>query len=93
MAYKPIVLLEEAVKFFERILSTHIVLHLCEVVPYLLDAQFGFRDGRSTVDAVLRLRAVGEEALACGGVLLAVSLDIANVFNSLPFSCISDTIL
>ncbi|CAB3237922.1 unnamed protein product [Arctia plantaginis] len=76
-AYRPIVLLDEAGKLFERVLSARIVRHLCEVGPDLSDAQFGFRAGRSTVDAVLRLRAVTEEAVSCGGVLLAVSLDIA----------------
>ncbi|CAB3254559.1 unnamed protein product [Arctia plantaginis] len=91
-AYRPIVLLDEAGKLFERVLSARIVRHLCEVGPDLSDAQFGFRAGRSTVDAVLRLRAVTEEAVSCGGVLLAVSLDIANVVNSLPFSCIREAL-
>ncbi|CAB3236247.1 unnamed protein product [Arctia plantaginis] len=91
-AYRPIVLLDEAGKLFERVLSARIVRHLCEVGPDLSDAQFGFRAGRSTVDAVLRLRAVTEEAVSCGGVLLAVSLDIANAFNSLPFSCIREAL-
>ncbi|CAB3224110.1 unnamed protein product [Arctia plantaginis] len=36
--------------------------------------------------------AVAEEAVSCGGVLLAVSLDIANAFNSLPFNCIREAL-
>ncbi|CAB3235600.1 unnamed protein product [Arctia plantaginis] len=91
-AYRPIVLLDEAGKLFERVLSARIVRHLCEVGPDLSDAQFGFRAGRSTIDAVMRLRAVTEEAVSCGGVVLAVSLDIANAFNSLPFSCIREAL-
>ncbi|CAB3230287.1 unnamed protein product [Arctia plantaginis] len=91
-AYRPIVLLDEAGKLFERVLSARIVRHLCEVGPDLSDAQFGFREGRSTIDAVMRLRAVTEEAVSCGGVVLAVSLDIANAFNSLPFSCIREAL-
>lgn len=38
-----------------------IVRHLYEMGPDLSDAQFGFREGRSTVDAVMLLRAVTEE--------------------------------
>ncbi|CAB3229252.1 unnamed protein product [Arctia plantaginis] len=91
-AYRPIVLLDEAGKLFERVLSARIVRHLCEVGPDLSDAQFGFREGRSTIDAIMRLRAVTEEAVSCGGVVVAVSLDIANAFNSLPFSCIREAL-
>ncbi|CAB3252341.1 unnamed protein product [Arctia plantaginis] len=89
-AYRPIVLLDEAGKLLERVLSARIVRHLCEVGPDLSDAQFGLREGRSTIDAVMRLRVMTEEAVSCGGVMLAVSLDIANAFNSLPFSCIRE---
>lgn len=60
--------------------------------PDLSDAQFRFQTGRSTVDAMLHLRPVTEDAVDCGGVLLAVSWDIANAFNSLPFSCIRKAI-
>ncbi|CAB3234516.1 unnamed protein product [Arctia plantaginis] len=64
-AYRSIVLLDEAGKLFERVLSARIVRHLYEVGPDLSDAQFGCRAGRSTVDAVLRLRAVTEEREPC----------------------------
>lgn len=66
---------------FARILSARIVQHLCEVGPDLLDDQFGLREGRSKVDATMRLRAVTEAAVKCGGVLLKVSLNIANAFK------------
>jgi len=58
------------------------------VGPDLADCQFGFREGRSTVDAVKRVRAFSDKAVSRGGVALAVSLDIANAFNSLPWGCI-----
>ncbi|XP_025153573.1 uncharacterized protein LOC112588302 [Harpegnathos saltator] len=48
--------------------------------------QYGFRPGRSTLDAIQQVRdlarAVMEER---GRVLLAVSLDITNAFNTLPW--------
>lgn len=91
-AYRPIVLLDEAGKMLEKILAARIVRHLEAVGPNLSDAQFGFRAGRSTVDAILRLKADAMDAVAQGGVLLAVSLDIANAFNTLPFSCIEEAL-
>ncbi|RVE47213.1 hypothetical protein evm_008181 [Chilo suppressalis] len=44
----------------------------------------------STVEAILKVRALSEEATGLGRVLIAVSLDISNVFNTLPFSCIEE---
>lgn len=40
---------------------------------------------RSTTDAIVRLRSLIEEDERRKGVALAVSLDIANAFNSLPW--------
>lgn len=90
--YRPIVLLDEAGKLFERILASRIVRHLTEVGPDLAECQYGFREGRSTIDAVKRVKALSDEAVARGGVLLAVSLDIANAFNTLPFSVVGEAL-
>lgn len=62
---------------------------LYEMGPDLSDDQSDFREGRTTVDTVLHLRGLAKEAVSYGSVLLAVSLDIANEFSSLPFSCIT----
>ncbi|KAA5634946.1 reverse transcriptase family protein, partial [Pseudomonas aeruginosa] len=86
--YRPIVLLDEVGKLLERILAARIIQHLVRVGPDLSAEQYGFREGRSTVDAILRVRALSEEAVSRGGVALAVSLDIANAFNTLPWSVI-----
>ncbi|TLM46166.1 reverse transcriptase family protein, partial [Acinetobacter baumannii] len=86
--YRPIVLLDEVGKLLERILAARIIQHLVMVGPDLSAEQYGFREGRSTVDAILRVRALSEEAVSRGGVALAVSLDIANAFNTLPWSVI-----
>ncbi|XP_072746727.1 uncharacterized protein [Anoplolepis gracilipes] len=53
-------------------------------VPSLHEEQYGFREGRSTVDAVLRVRALTESAVERGRVALAVALDVSNAFNILP---------
>ncbi|CAG4927182.1 unnamed protein product [Colias eurytheme] len=89
-AYRPIVLLDEAGKLFERINSSRIQTHLSGIGPDLQDAQFGFRRGRSTVDAIARLRDICEGCVSQGGVALAVSLDISNAFNTLPWDKILD---
>ena len=52
--------------------------------------QFGFRPGRSTVGAILRLRSLMERAISRGRVCMAVSLDISNAFNTLPWSKIRE---
>lgn len=47
--------------------------------------QFGFRRGRSTIDALTEVKKFIEFTLRDDGVALAVSLDIANAFNSLQW--------
>jgi hypothetical protein len=88
-AYRPIVLLDEASKLLERVVAARLNRHLEGIGPDLSDHQFGFRRGRSTIDAIARVRTLAEEAVAQGEVVLAVSLDIANAFNSLPWACIT----
>lgn len=64
--------------------SARNVRHLCEVD--LSDAQFRFREFNGRCHVVLEGR--DRRGSGCGGVLLTVSSDIANTFNSLPFICI-----
>jgi len=66
---------------FERLLVARLKRHPSLLGPDLADYQFGFREGRSTVEAILRVRALSDEAVSRGGVALAVSLDIANAFK------------
>ncbi|CAK1593609.1 unnamed protein product [Parnassius mnemosyne] len=91
-AYRPIVLLDEAGKLLERIVADRLVSHLWREGPDLDENQFGFRRGRSTIDAITRVRALAEETVSRGGVVLAVSLDISNAFNTLPWSCIREAL-
>ncbi|XP_026744691.1 uncharacterized protein LOC113506027 [Trichoplusia ni] len=86
--YRPVVLLDEAGKLFERIIAARIVRHLERTGPSLSDCQYGFRARRSTVDAIKVVQEFAADAVARGGVAVAVSLDIANAFNSLPHQCI-----
>lgn len=92
-AFRPICLLDEVGKLFERIIANRVLRHLSQDGPDLSDSQFGFRRGRSTVDAILRVRTLSEEAVSQGRVVLAISLDIVNAFNSLPWSAIMEGLI
>jgi len=88
-SYRPICLLNESGKLFERVLAERLRTHL-EETNGLSQEQYGFRRGRSTVDAILRLRSIVEEATGEGRMVILVCLDIANAFNSLPWSVIRE---
>ncbi|CAH2100621.1 unnamed protein product [Euphydryas editha] len=92
-AVRPVVLLNEAGKALEKIVVSRLVQHLEEGSgPGLSEFQFGFRARRSTVDALKRLRAVTGEAKHGREVVVVVSLDIANAFNSLPHVVIREAL-
>ena len=76
---------DEADKFFERIIT---VRFLSRIGPNLKECQYGFRESRSTIDAVKNVKALLEDITSRGrSVMLAVSLDITNAFNTLPWEC------
>ena len=82
-AFRPVCLLDEASKLLERMATAHLESHLSRSDPGLHDSQFGFRRGRSTADAVARVRSLVEGAERRSCVALAVSL--VNAFNSIPW--------
>lgn len=84
-AYRPICILDETGKLLERILANRLLYHLGRTGPDLNDRQYGFRRGRSTVDAIRRVLATAERANSSGRVAIGVSLDIANAFNTIPW--------
>ncbi|CAK9820194.1 Putative 115 kDa protein in type-1 retrotransposable element R1DM [Anthophora quadrimaculata] len=91
-AYRPICLLDEAGKLFERVLASRLVHHLSAVGPDLCEEQYGFRKGRSTLDAIRRVRTLAEAAVSEGGVAIAVSVDIVNAFNTLPWGAVREAL-
>lgn len=91
-AYRPICLLDEAGKILERIIADRLVYHLSLDGPNLSEEQYGFRARRSTIDAVLRVRSIAKAAREGGRVLLAVSLDISNAFNTLPWHRVEEAL-
>ncbi|XP_011707944.1 PREDICTED: uncharacterized protein LOC105462792 [Wasmannia auropunctata] len=92
-SYRPICLLNELGKMMERIIVRRIRKCIREGTG-LSDDQFGFREQRSTSDAILRLRSLldsvyGEERQHA----IAVSLDVTNAFNSLPWKGIRQALV
>ena len=85
--------LSEITKFFERVVARRLQHHLEGTGPDLSDQQYGFRSGRSTMDAILEVKSYAQDAVARGDGVLAVSLDIANAFNSLPWPCIKEALI
>lgn len=66
---------------------------LFRVGPDLADNQYDLRHGCSTVDAIMRVRALAEEAVSRDEVVLVVSLDVANAFDTLPWSYIREALV
>lgn len=91
-SYRPICLINELGKLCERVISNRITQHLSREGPDLADHQFGFRCGRSTLDAIARVRSLADKQTSQGRVVLAISLDIKNAFNSLPWDRIRDAL-
>lgn len=91
-AYRPIVLLNEIGKLFERIIAKRLLEHLEREGNNLASCQFGFRRNRSTLHAVLRVKNIAQDAVARGDVVIAVSLDISNAFNTLPWAAIKEAL-
>lgn len=85
LAYRPICLLDEAGKTMERIIVGRINKHLEERGPNLHSLQFGFHPRIFINDAVLFVKRFVRQEWQNGRVVIAVSLDITNAFNSLPW--------
>lgn len=92
-AYRPIFLLGEAGKMLEYIVASRLTQHLEGDGPNLVEDQFGFRRGRSTIDAIRHIRSLVGATVSRGGVNVAVSLDISNAFNSLPWNAIREALI
>jgi hypothetical protein len=83
-AFRTLCLLDEVGYVLESVVAARMVVHMSRALPGIQEGQYGFRRGRSTTDAIGRVRSFIEEGERRGWVALAVSLDIVNTFNSLP---------
>ncbi|KAF0715677.1 Uncharacterized protein FWK35_00027935 [Aphis craccivora] len=86
LSYHPLCMLDTTGKLFERIVCNRIEEALDKERTGLAENQYGFRKGRSTIDAIQRVLTEVTEAGA-GTIYqrqlcVLVTLDVANAFNS-----------
>jgi hypothetical protein len=91
-AYRPICLLDEVGELLERVIAARLKAHMTQRESGWHDSQYGFQQGRSTVDAVGRVRSMAEDVVLREGVALAVSLDVTNAFNTIPWARIVEAL-
>lgn len=93
-AYRLICLLGEEGKLLEREIARRLTMHMAKNEEYSLsEEQYRFRENRSTIDAITSLRRWVESTIRLkGGVTLAVSLDVSNAFNSIPWKTIIEAL-
>lgn len=94
-AYWPICIMAVAGKLLERMLRPRLNVTVREASD-LSHGQFGFRLGRSTIDAI-RMVTDTVTATQCGNrhswrVVLMVTLDVRNAFNSTSWKWILETL-
>ncbi|KAI4486116.1 hypothetical protein M0804_006605 [Polistes exclamans] len=89
-SFRTIRLISGLVKLYERVIVNRFNAFLESNL--LLSSQFGFKVGRSTIDTIAEVRRVVECNLKRGLITVMISLDIANVFNSLRWCVINDNI-
>lgn len=86
-SYRPLCLLDTFGKLLEGLLIKRMMKELGD--QGLSDNQFGFRPGRSTVDAVRRVYSIAEDERRKSrrrrGLCLLVTLDVRNAFNLAPW--------
>lgn len=78
-------------KFFERILKKRLT-DLLEGSRAICDTQYGFRRGRSFIDAIQRLQSIIRTRNEKGQVVEILTLDVSNVFNSAPWEYITEAL-
>jgi hypothetical protein len=89
--YRPICLLDEVGKLLERVIAARLERHMRRESGWH-DRQYGFRRSRCTVDAVMKMRETTTDFTSGRGVALAVSLDITNAFNTIPWHRIMESL-
>lgn len=84
-AYRPICLLDTLGKLYEQLIKGRLECEL-EDRAVLSDRQYGFRRGRGTIHAVERVVEVARRS--CSRLVVLVTLDIKNAFNTASWGVI-----
>ena len=94
-SYRPLCMLNIVGKLFERVLSTRLDAAILEAGG-LSDNQFGFRKGRSTIDAIGLVIAVALGAISSSRYIkrmcAVIGPDIRNAFNSARWDHIMESL-
>jgi len=99
-SFRPLCLLDNAGKAFERLLLNRLNEHLENPEnPKLSEHQYGFRRGRSTLLAIQQVVNAGRRAMSFGRTnnrdrrcLMVVALDVRNAFNTANWQCIAEAL-
>lgn len=89
---RPICLIDEIGKIFEKILINRIYKWMENREGIISPNQHGFRKNHSTVDALLQVTSIIEKESKNGNITVAVSVDVENAFNSLPWKKIKEAL-
>jgi len=85
-SYRPLCMLDTTGKLYERIISNRIEEAMDKEKTGLASNQYGFRKGRSTIDAIAKVMEVvadaGKGAIYQRQLCVLITLDVANAFNS-----------
>lgn len=94
-SYRPLCLLDTLGKLLEQLLLSRLNEEI-ELTGGLAENQFGFREGRSTVDAIQKVVQLTDNAVGGGRsrrlIPAVITLDIRNAFNSASWQHILDVL-
>lgn len=90
-SYRPLCMLDNISKLLERLLLARLSMAVA-ANRALSDNQYGFRQGRGTIQAIEEVLSMAD-AVASGptqdrDLLLLVTLDVRNAFNTVPWAAI-----
>ena len=85
-SYRPICLLNVMAKLAEQLILQRLKLEI-EINGDFSEEQYGFRQGRSTINALKKIQGIADEANERAGRrrCLLVTMDVKNAFNSAPW--------
>lgn len=93
-SYRPLSMVNSIGKMFERILKRRLEAHLG--LEGLLENQYGFRRGKSTMDAIEKVLAavnrINSVPWRRRELCVLVSIDVANAFNTAPWEKIGEAL-
>jgi len=93
-SYRPLSMVNTIGKMFERILKRRLEAHLG--LEGLSENQYGFRRGKSTMDAIEKMLVIVNRINSVPwrrrGLCAMVSIDVANAFNTAPWEKIGEAL-